>query len=224
MPTASRQRCWYSARSLYRNAHKGNDDETRFWHSALFRPARLVDAACLQNKRNALGLDPSHCLPDERHAPARLDSERSRSSRTDLDGSREGRGGCRVGHRHGGYLLRMNLELASLAMSQSMAAATSMLSSSRSRTPRQAFRRQLRRSGATTRQSARTVSRLSGSARPAHAAWAQPLLRARRRTQSGWPGVDLEQRTRGCVFAGRKPDASLAPENNLLHCGVRELQ
>jgi hypothetical protein len=64
----------------------------------------------------------------------------------------------------GGYLLRMNLELASLAMSQSMAAATSMLSSSRSRTPRQAFRRQLRRSGATTRQSARTVSRLSGSA------------------------------------------------------------
>ena len=64
----------------------------------------------------------------------------------------------------GGYLLRMNLEFAALAMNQSMAVAASMLSLSASRTPRQAFRRQARLIGNAASGSAGTLSQLSGSA------------------------------------------------------------
>jgi hypothetical protein len=57
----------------------------------------------------------------------------------------------------------MNLEFGFLMMKQSMAAASSMLSLSASRTAGNAFQRQVKLIGNATSQSAANLSRLSGS-------------------------------------------------------------
>jgi len=60
-------------------------------------------------------------------------------------------------------MLEMNLEFGFLMMKQSMAAASSMLSLSASRTAGNAFQRQVKLIGNATSQSAANLSRLSGS-------------------------------------------------------------
>jgi hypothetical protein len=93
----------------------------------------------------------------------------------------------------GGYLLTMNLELAFLAFNQTMAAASSMLSLTASRTPRQAFQRQARFIGNSASRSSVTLSQLSGSAarlaqhglKPIHSRATKNAKRLNRRVGTG---------------------------------------